>query len=308
MRLHSASMSELHSFVAVVRTGSFSRAAVELCVTQGAISRAVARLEAHYGKPLLQRNSHQLKLTPAGEQLFDSILEPLTAIESVSALMRQGAGDGMQMSISVVTSLSGSWLIPRLADFRQKHPEVQLKFVPYRSSEDFSAPVPDCSILTGLGQEQWPDWSCDYLLGREMVPVCSPLRAEARQAEGRWNEPSELAAEPLLFHTTSPGQWTLWLREVCGRTRTPNLTQSYDLVATLIQAAIADFGVALVPRCIVQPELAAGRLVAPFDVPVTGPRGYFLCAPMNRARLPAFVAFRSWILEVAAAERATYPA
>ncbi|WP_418132307.1 LysR substrate-binding domain-containing protein (plasmid) [Variovorax sp. 375MFSha3.1] len=300
-------MSELHSFVVAVRTGSFSRAAVELCVTQGAISRAVARLETHYGKPLLQRNSRQLKLTEAGQQFFDSIWEPLAAIESASTLLRQGAGGDSQMSISVVTSLAGPWLIPRLSDFWQKHPTVQLKFVPYRMSEEFDAPAPDCCIHFGLGPEQWPEWSCDYVIGRELVVICSPLRAEARYAQGRWKDLRELADEPLLFHTSAPDRWRLWLHEVCGGLSTVNLTQGYDLVATLVQAAIADYGVAIVPRCIVQWELTSGRLVAPFDVPVMVARGYFLCAPMNRVRLPAFVAFRSWLLDIAAADRATYP-
>lgn len=307
MRMHSASMSELHAFVTVVRCGSFSRAANELLVTQGAISRAVARLESHYGRKLLQRDSHQLSLTEAGRQFLDEIQEPLAAIETASARLRLGKDGGHDITAAVVPTLAHVWLIPRLAAFHARHPAVQLRFVPYRSNEDFSGSAPDCAILTGIGEEQWPALACEYLIGREVVPVCSPTRAAARQREGRWRMPDELAHEPLLYHTTSPGAWTHWLRAAGVRGPAPQLKQSYDLVAGVIQAAIADFGIGLVPRFLVQAELDTGRLVAPFDLPILSQRGYFFCTPAHRRHLPGVAALRSWLVETARAEVAAMP-
>lgn len=302
MRLHSASMSELHAFATVVRTGSFSRAAAELMVTQGAVSRAVSRLESHYGKALLQRNSHQVSLTTVGEQFLDEIHEPLAAIEAASARLRLGKGDGQNISVAVVPTLAHVWLIPRLADFHLRHPEVQIRFVPYRNDEDFSGSAPDCAILTGFGQDQWPSLSTDYLIGREVAPVCSPLRAAARLSEGRWQRPEELATEPLLYHTTSPGAWTHWLRSAGAHSVAPNLKQSYDLVAGIIQGAIADFGVALLPRFLVASEVEAGRLVIPFDLPITSRRAYYFCTPQGRRHLPGVSAFRRWVVEIAGSD------
>ena len=129
MRLHSPSISELHAFAAAVRLGSFSKAAAELCVTQSAISRAVARLELHYGRPLLLRNAHALRLTPIGRQLLEAIKEPLAAIEDASAMLRESPSD-RPLSLAVVPTLASVWLIPRLKDFQTQHPEVRINFVP----------------------------------------------------------------------------------------------------------------------------------------------------------------------------------
>lgn len=288
-------MSELHAFVTVVRTGSFSRAAQELCVTQGAISRAVARLESHYGKVLLRRSAHQMVLTQSGEQLLEAVREPLAAIEAASEALRVGPSQTMELVLSVVPTLASVWLVPRLPDFQARHPEVRVRFVPYRKDEDFSGPTPHAAILTGLGPSQWPTWECDYLIGREVVPVCHPARA-ARQ---RWKHPADLAAEPLLAHSTSPGNWAQWLHAAGAEGVEPELSTVFDQVSILIQAALADMGVALVQRCLVRAELEAGRLVTPFDLPISLQRGYFLCRLPGRHAAASLPVFRQWLLEMA---------
>ncbi|CAB3841831.1 LysR substrate-binding domain-containing protein [Achromobacter mucicolens] len=298
MRLHSPSMSELHAFAAVVRLGSFSQAADELCVTQGAISRAVARLEAHFNQVLLQRDSHRLQLTEAGRAFLDAVQEPLMAIEAASAGLRTAPAD-RPLSLAVVPTFASVWLVPRLPEFRRLHPDVRLNFAPYRKGEDFSDNTADAAILTGLGQHQWPGWHCDYVIGREIVPVCHPERLARMRAEGRWREPHDLAAEPLLYHTTAPGNWTQWLRWAGPQAPAPNLSMACDQVSILVRAAIADMGIALVQRCLVRHELETGQLAVPFDLPITLERGYFLCIPSNRRPPPGYGAFRDWLLAAA---------
>lgn len=306
MRLHSPSMSELHAFAAVVRLGSFSRAAQELCVTQGAISRAVARLEQHYGHALLQRNAHQLQLTPTGQRLLEAVQQPLEAIEAASAQLREGVAD-RPLSLAVVPTFASVWLVPRLRHFQAQHPEVKLSFVPYRKDEDFSGTTPDAAVLTGLGPHQWPLWQADYVIGREVVPVCHPDRLALRRGQGAWQHPHELAREPLLYHTTAPGNWTQWLRAAGPGSAAPNLATAFDQVSILVQAAIADMGVALLQRCLVREEIATGRLAVPFDLPVTLDRGYFLCVPGHRRSPQGLAVFRRWLLDMAAADIATLP-
>lgn len=296
-------MSELHAFVTVVRTGSFSRAAEELCVTQGAISRAVARLEGHYGKVLLRRSAHQMVLTQSGAQLLEAVREPLAAIEAASEALRVGPSQTTELVLSVVPTLASVWLVPRLPDFQARHPQVRVRFVPYRKDEDFSGPTPHAAILTGLGPSQWPAWECDYLIGREVVPVCHPARA-ARQ---RWQHPADLMAESLLAHSTSPGNWAHWLHAAGAGEVVPELSTVFDQVSILIQAAMADMGVALVQRCLVRAELNAGRLVAPFDLPITLPRGYFLCSLPGRHMAASLPVFRQWLLEMAREDIASMP-
>ncbi|MES2185679.1 MAG: LysR substrate-binding domain-containing protein [Pseudomonadota bacterium] len=301
MRLHSPSLSELHAFAAAVRLGSFSKAAAELCVTQSAISRAVSRLEAHYSRPLLQRNAHALRLTPVGQQLLDAVRQPLAAIEEASALLREGPPD-RPLSLAVVPTLASVWLIPRLRGFQQQHPQVRINFVPYRKDEDFAGPTPDAAVLTGLGPEQWPQWHCDYLIGREMIPICHPARLAQRRAEGAWQTPGDLAGEPLLYHTTAPGNWTQWLRAAGAPHRPPNLSTAFDQVSIIIKAVIADMGIALVQRCLVSSELKAGEVAVPFDLPITLQRGYFLCSPRERRPNPGLAAFRTWLIQTAQAD------
>lgn len=298
MRLHSPSMSELHAFATAVRLGSFSKAAVELCVTQSAISRAVARLEFHYGKPLLLRRANTITLTATGQQLLDAVREPLAVIEAASARLRESPAD-QPLNLSVVPTLASVWLIPRLKDFQRQHPEVRINFVPYRKDEDFSGATPDAAVLTGLGPAQWPHWDCDYLIGREVVPICHPARLAQRRAAGAWRSPGELADEALLYHTTAPGNWAQWLQAAGAPERSPRLSTAFDQVAMLIQAVIADMGVALVQRCLVSAELLSGAVATPFDLPITLTRGYFLCAPSGQRPKPALVAFRRWLLQTA---------
>ncbi|OWT71491.1 MULTISPECIES: LysR substrate-binding domain-containing protein [unclassified Achromobacter] len=296
MRIQSPSMSELHAFVAAARTGSFTRAAEQLCVTQGAISRAVARLESHYNQTLIRRNAHGLELTSSGRDLLASVEGPLAQIEGASAELRRGPGP-RELVLSTVPTLASVWLMPRLPDFARRHPDVRLKFVPYRKDEDFSGATPHAAILPGAGPTQWPRWDCTYLIGKQMVPVCHADRART----ARWRTPAELMRAPLLYHTTAPGNWTEWLRLAGVKAPRPNLASGFDQVSILIQAAMTDMGVALVQRCLIGDAVASGRLQMPFDLPISLSRGYYLCAPGHRSPSPALLAFRDWLVETAQA-------
>ncbi len=298
MRLRSPSMSELHAFAAAARLGSFTRAAAELCVTQGAVSRAIARLESHFGQPLIQRNAHRLSLTEAGKRLLDAVAGPLDAIENASAALL--AGDRRhQLTLSAVPTLASVWLVPRLPEFHRRHPEIRLDFVPYRRDEDFSGPTPDAALLAGEA-DAWPGLQVDYVIGRDMVPICHPDRARARHEAGRWTRPEELLGEPLLYHTTAPANWQHWLQAAGVPSAAPRLTTGFDQVSILLQAVKADMGVAVLQRCLVRDDIASGRVAAPFDLPIRLQRGYFLCAPKERQGHPALEVFRAWLLEAAA--------
>ncbi|MEN7529732.1 MULTISPECIES: LysR substrate-binding domain-containing protein [unclassified Cupriavidus] len=297
MRIRSPSMSELHAFVTAARLGSFTRAADTLCVTQGAISRAIARLEAHFGQPLVYRNAHRLTLTEAGRSYLEGIAEPLAALETASAAMF-GEDRRHHLTLSAVPTLASVWLVPRLPDFHRKHPDIRLDFVPYRRDEDFSGAKPDAALLTGEAST-WPNWQADYVIGREMVPICHPARAHARQSANLWKTPADLMGEPLLFHTTAPRNWQHWLQAAGVPDAAPTLARGFDQVSILLEAVKADMGIAVLQRCLVRDALQAGQVVAPFDLPVTLNRGYFLCAPREKRDHPALRIFREWLLELA---------
>jgi DNA-binding transcriptional LysR family regulator len=291
-------MSELHAFVTAARLGSFTRAAEVLCVTQGAVSRAISRLEAHFGQPLMHRNAHGLTLTETGRRLYDGTLGPLQQIESLSAGLR--ANDRrLRLTLSTVPTLASAWLVPRLSDFHARHPDIQLSFAAYRRNEDFSGETPDASILSGM-PEQWPGWQVDYVIGRELVVICHPARLAARRAQGLWDTPAGLLGEPLLYHSNGMDNWAQWLAAAGVPRASVQLSNGFDQVSILVRAVMADLGIAVLQRCLVRDDLQAGRVVAPFpDLPIRIDRGYHLCAPAQRRDHYALACFRRWLLETA---------
>ena len=137
MRIRSPSLPELHAFVHAARLSSFIKAAQSLDVTAGAISRSIARLEAHLGMSVFQRHSRGCVLTPQGRLYFESVAPAIDALEG-AALMAQGlqaAGEGAALKLSVTPTLATHWLIRRLRDFYRQHPEVRQSFVPYHLDE-----------------------------------------------------------------------------------------------------------------------------------------------------------------------------
>ncbi|MBO9328179.1 LysR family transcriptional regulator [Achromobacter xylosoxidans] len=298
MRLQSPSMSELHAFMTAARLGSFTQAAETLCVTQGAVSRAIARLEAHFGQPLMHRNAHGLTLTETGRRLYDGAHAPLQAIEALSAELR--ADDRrLRLTLSSVPTLASAWLVPRLPDFHQRHPEIQLGFAAYRRNEDFSGATPDASILSGT-PEQWPGWQADYVIGREMVVICHPARLAARRAQGLWSTPAGLLGEALLYHTNGVENWAQWFAAAGVPRGSVKLSNGFDQVSILVRAVMADMGIAVLQRCLVRDDLLAATVAAPFpELPIRIARGYHLCAPAQRRDHYALACFRQWLLETA---------
>lgn len=292
MRIRSPSIAELHAFVAVGRHGNFSRAAAELCVTQGAVSRSIARLEEHLGQALLRRHGRVSVLTEAGRAYLEAVAPALRQIETAT-IQAQPRPHSMALRVSVTPTLFSQWLIPRLPRFSQRHPHVQLSFAPYRRDDAMDAADID-AWLRG-GSEPWPRHvDADYVVGRELVPVCLPQDAPAIRTA------HDLLRRPLLFHTNYPENWAHWFRSVGVEAPALRPAADFELVGLLVQAVIAGLGVAVVQRCLVEEALQAGRIAVPVDRPVLNTRGYYLCRPRaGLARRPALAAFREWLLHEA---------
>ena len=291
MRIHSPSLPELHAFATAARLGSFSQAADELSVTQGAISRAIARLEEHLGVALFAREGRRSVLTRAGADYLQAVGPSIATIESATLAVRTRRNP-RQLRLSVAPTLFSHWLIPRLPDFHARHPGIALSFAPYRRDDPLSAPEIDAWIR--VGRTDWPAGiAADYLVGRELVPICRPADLQGPQAICA---PADLLARPLLFHTNYPDNWAHWFAGV-GCVHGP-LTPAadFELVSLLVQAVIAGLGVAVVQRALVEPELAAGRIAIAIDHPVLLDRGYHLCIPTGHAPNPALDDLRGWLL------------
>lgn len=294
MRRLCPSLSDLQAFEVAARQGSFTRAAQELCITQGAVSKQVKSLETFLGVNLFSRTRNGLVLTQAGHSYLNDIRNGLNRIEAASLALMSHRGQGGTLSITCMPTFGAKWLIPRLPDLRKRYPELQLNFLPYRMGYDFDSPEVDAAIRFGTGA--WPNSRADYISGKEVVPACAPglFSTQLKSA-------SELLAQPLLHHATAQHHWQAWFQSAGHETPRSRDGARYDQYTLLAQAAIAGFGVALMPRCVIEEELAEGKLVIPLDIPFTARDGYYLCYPEHNATLPALQVFRQWLLERAQA-------
>lgn len=295
MPIRSPSLVELHAFLAVARTGSFRKAADQLCVTQAAVSRAVLRLEEELGVDVLVRSGAGVRLTPAGAELRRRVEKPVAALEDAALQLRRRS-DRMRLRLAVVTSLGNLWLMPRLEDFRVRHPDVELEFRQYQRDEDFLREDVDLWIaLKQKPRQQWPrQISAQYLVGREIVAVCAPKLARTiRSADA-------LLAQPLLYHSIYPDNWAIWAKAVGATLPARWRGTGFDLVINVIEAARAGMGVAVVQKCMVEVDLASGRLVMPVPGAASTGRGYYLCRRRALGAHPAAEAFSEWVKAQAA--------
>ncbi|MBP7352669.1 MAG: LysR family transcriptional regulator [Comamonas sp.] len=302
MRIQSPSLSELHAFAQAARLGSYTLAAEQLSVTQGAISRAIARLEEHLGFALFERQGRRSVLSTAGRQYLDAIGPAIFTIESATAAMRRRRS-GRQLRLSVPPTLFSHWLIPRLPDFTARHPGTVLSFAPYRRDDPLTDPQTDAWVR--IGADPWPDQlAADYLVGQDLVPICRPQDMEGAQAIRR---PEDLMVRPLLAHTNYPDNWARWFSKMGSEDLCPAPVADFEQVTLLVQAVIAGMGVAVVQRCLIEEDLASGRIVVPVQRAFRIERGYFLCRPAQRPASAELQDFRHWVLEQAALDRAAQP-
>ncbi len=294
------SIRSLRAFVAAARHRSISGAAEELHLTQSAVSKQVLELERLIGHRLFDRTGRQLELTPTGERYLAQLRAPLRAIEAATLEAMAHGDAGGTLRLSSLATFSAKWLIPRLPRFHAAHPQVRLDFLPVArrargpAAEEFPDAPLDCAIRYGGGR--WPGSAADYLVGRENVVIAPPgERGIAR--------PEDLREHTLLNHADAPAGWSHWCAahgvaglDVTGGPR-------FDQVNSLLQAVMAGLGVALVPRCLAEPDLAAGLVRAPLEEaglpPFLSDEGYHLVYAPGRRQLPALAVFRGWLLDEA---------
>lgn len=291
MRIRSPSLPELHAFIAVVKTGSFSRAAQQLSVTQGAVSRAVLRLESRLGLTLFDRGPTKVHLTAAGEVYYGRIHEAVAALEDAVPHIA-GTVAERELRLSVVPSLNMRWLVPRLPLLYAEHPWLRIVFKPYSFEDDFQRTDVDCWIKARkTPTRRWPRHvQTTYVIGKDFVPICHPNVAH------RIKQPADLLNFTLLHHANNPGNWEMWLRSCGVEVQDLQLGPGFDLGATLVDAVEDNAGVAVIQRCLVERELAEKRVVIPLDREVSSGRGYYLCVPRANSETSALAAFRQWLL------------
>lgn len=297
MKFRAPSMVELHAFLGVCRAGTIRQAAEQLCVSQAAVSRAVARLEGRLGITLFDRSAQGVTPNTRAQALRERIEPSLDEIERAfgeTGEFGRARGRRHVLRLSVVPTLGTRWLMPRLQSFQALHPGIRVDLRPYRTDDDFRRDDVDVWIALKQPGRRWPrGLAARYLLGREITPVCTPAIAR------RLGSPDRLLKQTLLQHANYPENWRLWLSAAGVDAAKAELGSGFDLAHHLIAVAAAGMGVAVLQPCLIERELAAGELVLPFELKVSTGRGYHLCTRSAASGAPAVEAFSHWITEIA---------
>ncbi|ACB96534.1 LysR substrate-binding domain-containing protein [Beijerinckia indica] len=289
MRRKIPSNSALMAFEVSARHGSFARAADELALTEGAISRQIGRLEAFLGITLFERVGNRVRLLPNGERYAVQVRESLDRLERDSQYLMGQPSDGASLDIATIPTFAVRWLIPRLARFQEKHPNITVHLA--ERMEPF--------VLAGSGFDaaihfEHPAWSgmrTHRLLHETLVPVCHPALLGEEGAKS-------LDELPRLHRRQNPDAWQRYAQETGIALTNPAIGARYDLHSMLIEAALARLGVALVPRLYIEAELADGRLVAPWPDGVSISKTFCLILPepIQLSDGPIQV-FANWLLK-----------
>jgi LysR family transcriptional regulator, glycine cleavage system transcriptional activator len=279
----------LRAFIMTARHDSISRAADALHLTQSAVSKQILELEGSLGVALFERVRKRLVLTPAGMR-YEAAVRPLLAQLEAATLDAITSGDGGgALHISCLPTFAAKWLIPRLPEFQKEHPQIALHFVPFAQGYTFDRADLDCSIL--FGQGHWPGAVAEYITGREVMLIAPP----SPRGKPLLKKPQDITKFTLLQHATVPQAWAHWCEAHGVSSINPLAGPQLDQFHSLIRAVMAGMGLALVPRCLVQDDVAAGLVSAPLDDGYTDDSGYYLCYPESKAQLTPLLSFNEWL-------------
>ena len=282
---------------------SFTRAAAELFVTQSALSRQVKALEDALGVALFERRHRALALTRAGEALHRDVTDSLSQIaRAVDATRGRTPQPGVTLTTTV--SFASLWIIPRLATFRARHPEIEV----YVSADDRTVDLARGEVdvaVRYLAEHKVPD-GAQRMFGERMLPVVSPQ--VLRQPRTRLASPADLRNHVLLHLDDPDGMlpwlnWQAWLAANGEPALRPAGALRFRMYDQLIQAAVAGQGVALGRLPLLAEHLRDGRLVAPFAPRYESARGYYVLVAPHAAARPDVAALVAWLADEAAIAR-----
>ncbi|MDQ8728640.1 LysR family transcriptional regulator [Bradyrhizobium sp. LHD-71] len=284
MEVSQLPLNALRAFEASARLGSFTRAGLELRVTQTAISHQVKALEETLGVVLFKRLQRGLALTDEGHALLPVLTDAFRRMSATLSQFEEGNFREI-LTVGVVGTFAIGWLLPRLKTFREQHPHVDLRIKTNNNRADILLDGLDFFIRFGDGA--WHGTGAIHLMDAPLSPVCMP------SIGARLRCPSDLANEELL-RSYRVDEWPLWFRS--AGVQPPGLRGwIFDSSRALVEAAAQGAGVALVPVAMFAREIAEGRVVQPFSITASA-GSYWLTHLKSRAETPAMGAFRTWIL------------
>lgn len=289
-------LNALRAFEAAARHQHVARAAAELNVTHGAVSHQIRHLEDSLGTALFRRSGNRIALTPAGQRLLPVLSESLDRIaEAAAGLAHDGAAE--QVTIACAPALAAKWLVPEMAALLERHPGVAIDIAPAQElawHDPRQRPgARDADIVIAYGRPDAEAPGTVVLPGISFFPVMSPRLSHGTRAVRR---PGDIARHAVLHDDDGTG-WRRWMA-AAGMDGTADLRHMRLGNASLsLGAAVDGLGIALGDSVLADADLAAGRLVAPFEIRVPAPGAYFLMLPQGARRSGARDAVATWLAD-----------
>ncbi len=290
-------LNPLKVFEAVARTENLTGAAHELHVTQSAVSRQIAVLESYLGVDLLRRQRHGVSLTRVGRAFADQIVPAFSVIASATEELLSASDAGV-LTVRTYTTFAVKWLIPRLPDFQNFGPGIEVRLSTAVPDVDFDRDPVDMAIQFGDGQ--WPNVQADFLFPDQIEPVCSP-RFLAQYAPDQ-QHPESLLRQRLLVSHYRRKDWDDWLevnelKAMCA----DSARMSFGSSILTLQAAVDGLGMAIGQTRLISSDLENGLLVRPFShsrwMPIRSDRAYYLLRPLHQRETRKTRLFREWLLQ-----------
>ena len=280
-------LSAIRIFEAAARLKSFTRAAAELGITQAAVSWQVKALEQRLDQPLFLRLPREVALTPAGERLARASTEAVSLLRAAISDLTETA-EGV-LAVTTLETLAIQWLAPRLGGFQLSHPKLAVRLDTTGRTVDLARENIDVAIRSGAGD--WAGMEGLRLFPSIVTPVLSPALAERL---GPLTRPEDLRAAPLIGLAD---EWDDWFAAAgAAASTTPSGPRfAADLQTIEVASALTGQGVALASPIYFAAEIAAGRLVQPFETLTSSHSGVYLVYPAERRRSPKIAAFRAWL-------------
>lgn len=300
----------LRAFEAAARHLSFTAAAAELNVTQGAISRHVKFLESYLALPLFRRLPRALELTPEGQSYYTAMREAFDIMERATRRLIHSREDRI-LTLSVLPTLAMNWIIPELPSFNARHPSLDVRLQTSILPADFHSEI-DIAIRVGRHSSEqtksnkaridltmvqdWNGLEAEYLMPDLIIAVCSPALLKGKPA---LKNPSDIKRFPLLQTTTRIHAWADWGRALNVPDLDTTVGTGFAHFFMTLEAARAGQGIACVPSVLVRADLDAGRLIAPFPQNVESEGSYYLIYRKHEAKLNKVRFAREWLKEAA---------
>lgn len=289
------SIGALVAFESAARHLSFSRAAAELHLTQGAISRQVRELETRLGLSLFERINQRVFLTDAGEAYRLEVARILAGLAAATERTMASAGGAEVLNLAVLPTFAARWLVPRLPKFLAEHPQATVNFTVRNDPFTFADTPLDAAIH--FGEPSWPGAICDFLCIEEIYPVAAPT---LRDRFGL-TDIAAIARAPLLHQSSRPTAWADWFAAEDLPTASAYRGSRFDQFSMIAEAAVAGLGVALMPRFMIEVELASGRLALLTERPLNAGKAYWFVYPEVKVRSRLVRSFGEWLKAEAAA-------